>query len=189
MVEEGSSGIDAVGAIGSADVGSSDDLSTTASWRATQRQPATKDLQDAVAKVKTQLSSDSRCGYRPYGRDRQGLAVGQGPTAVPGYGQPASCRHARELGRRQERPPRPDRVIRLAYAARPKVACGAFGGHHPFSAPYAGRAKKRGFCRLILSSRTSWHSGRAGSSRCALRHRAAARNSARTVTSAPGAAS
>ena len=61
MVEEGSSGIDSVGAIGTADVvSSSDDLSTTASWRATPRQPATKDLQDAVAKVNTQLSSVSR---------------------------------------------------------------------------------------------------------------------------------
>jgi uncharacterized FlaG/YvyC family protein len=60
MVEEGSSGIDAVGAIGTADVVSSDDLSATASWRPVQRQPATKDLQDAVAKVNTQLSSVSR---------------------------------------------------------------------------------------------------------------------------------
>ena len=60
MVEEGSSGIDAVGAIGTADVVSSDDLSATASWRAVQRQPATKDLQDAVAKVNTQLSTVSR---------------------------------------------------------------------------------------------------------------------------------
>ena len=60
MVEEGSSGIDAVGAIGTGDALSSDSLSTTASWRQAQPQPTTKDLQDAVNKVNAQLSSVSR---------------------------------------------------------------------------------------------------------------------------------
>jgi uncharacterized FlaG/YvyC family protein len=60
MTDEGSSGIDAVGAVGTADVGSSDSLPTTTPLRATQRPPTTKDLQDAVAKVNTRLSSVSR---------------------------------------------------------------------------------------------------------------------------------
>ncbi len=60
MSEEGSSGIDAVGAVGTADVVSSDNLPATAPWRQAQRQPATQNLQDAVAKVNTQLSSVSR---------------------------------------------------------------------------------------------------------------------------------
>jgi uncharacterized FlaG/YvyC family protein len=57
MVEEGSSGIDAVGA---ADVVSSDSLSTTSSWRQVPRAATPKELQDAVAKVNNQLSSVSR---------------------------------------------------------------------------------------------------------------------------------
>ena len=60
MVEEGSSGIDAVGALGTADLVSSDGLPAATPWRATQRQPTTKDLQEAVAKVNTRLSSVSR---------------------------------------------------------------------------------------------------------------------------------
>jgi uncharacterized FlaG/YvyC family protein len=60
MVEEGSSGIDAVGAIGSADIGSSESLPAPTPWHQAQSQPTPKDLQDAVAKVNTQLSSVSR---------------------------------------------------------------------------------------------------------------------------------
>jgi len=60
MVDEGSSGIEAVGAIGTADVVSSDSVPATAPWRPAQRQPTTKDLQEAVAKVNSQLSTVSR---------------------------------------------------------------------------------------------------------------------------------
>jgi uncharacterized FlaG/YvyC family protein len=60
MVDEGSSAIDAVGAIGAADVGSSDSLPAATPWRQVQAQPTTKDLQDAVAKVNTRLSAVSR---------------------------------------------------------------------------------------------------------------------------------
>jgi uncharacterized FlaG/YvyC family protein len=59
MVEEGS-GIDAIGAVGTADLASSDSMPATAPWRQAQRQPTTKDLQDAVNKVNARLSSVSR---------------------------------------------------------------------------------------------------------------------------------
>ena len=60
MVEEGSSRIDSIGAIGTADAVSSDTLPATAPARQAQRQPSAKDLQDAVNKVNARLSSVSR---------------------------------------------------------------------------------------------------------------------------------
>ena len=59
MVDEGSSAIDTVGAFSSADVGPSDSLPASTPWPQVQ-QPTTKDLQDAVAKVNTRLSTVSR---------------------------------------------------------------------------------------------------------------------------------
>jgi uncharacterized FlaG/YvyC family protein len=59
MVEEGNDRIDSVGSIGTAEGVSTDVLPATA-WRPAQRQPTTKDLQDAVNKVNAQLSSVSR---------------------------------------------------------------------------------------------------------------------------------
>ena len=60
MVDEGSSAIGAVGALGTADVGQSDSLPVATPWPQVQHQPSTQDLQDAVAKVNTRLSSVSR---------------------------------------------------------------------------------------------------------------------------------
>lgn len=60
MVDEGSSAIDPVGTFGSADVGPSDSLPASTPWHQVQQQPTTKDLQEAVAKVNTRLSTVSR---------------------------------------------------------------------------------------------------------------------------------